>query len=372
MAIVVSEITGRNELRKFIFLPAEVNRDRPKWLPPIYMDEWRYFDPKRNRAFGYSDTTLALAWHDHEPVGRVMGIINRRCNEINHELCARWGFLESIRNQEAVHALLQYVEGWARAKGMNKIVGPMGFTDQDPEGFLIEGFEHEPTLQTYYNPEWLVRMVEAEGYVKEIDYVVYLVKVPDELPPLYEKVSARLIRQQEFRLIEFANRKELKPFIRKVFGLMNETYGHLYGYVPMEDKEMDELAAQYLPIVDPRFIKVVTKADKVVAFVIGIPNMNEGLRKSKGHLFPFGILQILASAKKSSQLDLFLGAIRQDCRGRGLDVLMGTAMMHAAKKAGFVQMDSHPEMENNLSVRAEMERVSGKVYKRHRIFQKAL
>lgn len=369
---VVRPLTGRGELRRFIYLPATLNRARPLWTPPIYLDEWRYFDPRKNRAFSFSDTVLALAWQDHRPVGRIMGIINRRCNERNNEKVARFGFLESIKNRDTVNALLGFVENWALSHGMNKIVGPMGFTDQDPEGFLIEGFEHEPTLMTYYNPEWIPEMLHAAGYEKELDYVVYQVPVPDKLPTLYEKVSDRVRRQKEFQLLEFRKRNELKPYIRRIFGLMNDTYGHLYGYAPMEPEEMDELANQYLPIVDPRFIKVVVREDRVVAFIIGIPNMSPGIRRAKGQILPFGIFHILAAARKSKQLDLFLGAISPECRGRGLDVLMGAAMFKSCIAAGLEVIDSHLEMETNHRVRAEMERVGGRVYKRHRIYRKSL
>jgi ribosomal protein S18 acetylase RimI-like enzyme len=248
----------------------------------------------------------------------------------------------------------------------------MGFSDQDPQGLLIEGFEHEPTLASFHNFEFLPRFVEAAGYSKEVDYVDYMVKVPDKMPAFYEKIAARAARQTEFRLIEFTKTKEMKPFVGKVFGLMNQTYTNIYGYVPMTEHEMQALAKQYMPVLDPRFVKVVVRGDDVVGFIIGMPNMNKGLRQCKGHLFPFGILQIMAAMKKTRQLDLFLGAIREDCRGRGIDVMLGAAMMRSAMAAGFAQIDSHHELEDNLKMRAEMERVGGQVIKRFRIYQKSL
>jgi hypothetical protein len=372
MAVEIRTITGRRELKQFIYLPSRIHRNHKIWMPPIYMDEWRFYDAKKNRAFSYSDTTLALAWQGKEPVGRIMGIINRRHNELRNERTARFSSLECHEDRAVFDALMAYVENWARAQGMNKLVGPLGFSDQDPEGFLIEGFDAEPTLTAYINFEFLVRFLEAAGYTKEVDYVDYIVPVPEKLPDLYEKISVRVARQQEFRLVEFRKSGELKLYIHKVFGLMNETYRDIYGYVPMLPEEMDALAKQYLPLVDPRFVKVVVKGDDVVAFVIGIPNMNAGIRKARGEIFPFGILHIMAAIKKSRQLDLFLGAIREDCRGRGLDALLGAAMMRSAIAAGMTQMDSHHELEANSQVRAEMERVGGKVVKRFRIFQKAL
>jgi len=301
-----------------------------------------------------------------------MGIVNRRYNQLRNERIARFGYLECFEDKEVAHALLDYVEEWARKKGMNKIIGPMGFTDQDPKGFLVEGVENEPTIATYYNFDYIVHFVESKRYKKDMDYVVYKIKVPEKIPEVYARISKRLSTRSEFKLVEFTRRKALKPYIRAVLNLMNETYQNLYGFVPLSEEEMVNLAKRYLPVIDPRFAKVVAKDNEIVGFVLGIPSMSEGLRKANGRLFPLGIFKIMLAARKAKQLDLLLGAIKQECRGHGLDVLMGTAMMRSAKNAGFEYMDSHQELETNINVRAEMERVGGQVYKRYRIFHKQL
>ncbi len=301
-----------------------------------------------------------------------MGIASRRYNELRNEKTARFGYLECFEDEEVAHALLDYVEDWARKKGMNKMIGPMGFTDQDAEGFLVEGLEHEPTIATYYNFDYIIHFLESKGYEKEVDYVVYKVKVPEKIPELYERIHRRLLARNDFTLVEFSTRRELKPYIRAILHLMNETYQNLYGFVPLDEEEMIGLAKRYLPVVDPRFVKVVTKDTEVIAFVLGIPNMNEGLRKASGHLLPFGIFRIMLAARRAKQLDLLLGAIKEEYRGRGLNVLLATAMMRSARNAGFEYMDSHHELETNVSVRAEMERWGGQVYKRFRILQKPL
>ncbi len=372
MGLTVSEIRNRRELRQFIYLPAKVNRKNPLWIPPIYLDDWKFFDRKKNRAFQHADAVLALARRDRKVVGRVMGVVNRRSNELRHESNGRFGFIECYEEQDVFNALIAFVENWARGLGMNKLVGPMGFSDQDAQGFLYEGFDHEPTLASFHNFPYLIRFVEAAGYTKEVDYVDYVIKVPDKLPDFYEKISARVTRQADLNLLEFTKTKELRPYIPRVFELMNATYQDIYGYVPLNQAEIDALVKQYLPVIDPRFVKVVEQAGRVVGFIVGMPNMNKGLRQCKGHLFPFGILQIMAAMKKTKQLDLFLGAIHEQCRGRGIDVLLGAAMMRSAIAAGFETMDSHHELENNLKMRAEMERVGGQIAKRFRIYQKAL
>lgn len=374
MAVEVKEVKNKKDLKTFIYLPEKIHAGHANWVPPIYMDEWKYFDPKKNKAFQYCQTLLLLAFREGKTVGRVMGIINNRYNEYRNERVGRFGFLETWEDQEVVHALLNRVEEWARAAGMTKIVGPYGFSDQDPEGFLIEGFEHRATIATYYNYEWMPRLVENEGYSKDIDYYVYKIDVPKELPDFYKKIYERASRRGQFSVVEFKKRKEIKPWIRPVLSLMNECYmaGEIYGFAPLDEKEMDDLAKRYMPVLDPRFLKVVTKDGEVVAFIVGIPDMTEGIQRARGRLFPFGFLKILGAAKKTKQLDLLLGAIKEEYRGMGLDVMMGVKMIRSAQEAGMEIMDTHHEMETNVRVRAEMERMGGQIYKRFRVYQKNL
>lgn len=372
MSVTIQDVSTRSQLRTFIHLPARIHRDHPGWVPPLYSEDWKFFNPKRNKAFALSDTVLALGYRGTEPAGRIMGIINHRANSYAEERNGRFCFLECNDDREVAHALLSYIETWARDRGMRKCIGPMGFTDQDPEGFLIEGFEHESSLSTYWNSEHIPRLLEEEDYTKEVDYVVYRVDLPDEIPEFYTRILKRIERNRDYTPIEFTKKKELKPYIRPIFQLMNDTFKDNYGYVPLEEEEMDELGKKYLPVVDPRFVKIVVKNQDTVAFIIGIPNMAPGIRAAKGRLFPFGFLKILAAARRTKQLDLYLGGIKEECRGKGLDVILGFKMISSAIEAGFEFLDSHHELESNLRMRAEMERMGGKIYKRFRIYQKSL
>ncbi|MBP6909097.1 MAG: hypothetical protein KBC18_01595 [Candidatus Saccharicenans sp.] len=374
MTINLREIKSKKDLKSFIYLPEKLHQSQENWVHPLYPDEWTYFNPEKNRAFGYSDTLMLLAEKDRQPVGRVMGIINRRYNEVRGEATARFGYLESIEDQEVVHALLSRVEQWAKEKGMNRIIGPYGFSDQDPEGFLIKGFEYRATIATYHNFPWLPAMVEKEGYVKDLDYFVYKLQIPEEIPEIYRRVSARILKKGNFELLEFKNRREIKPWVRPILSLMNETYieSNIYGYAPLDENEMDALAKKYLPVLDPKLVKAVLKDGQPVAFIIGIPDMTAGIKKARGRLFPFGFIHILRAQKKTKQLDLLLGAIKKEYRGVGLDALMGMAMIASAQKAGFEIIDTHHEMEANVKVRAEMERMGGVVYKIFRVYQKSL
>jgi len=374
MAVEVREVAGRKDLKTFIHLPAKIHGEQANWVPPIYMDEWKYFNPAKNKAFSYCRTILLLARRENRVVGRAMGIINSRFNEHRKEEIARFGYLETWEDAEAIHALLSRVEEWARGQGMTRIIGPYGFTDQDPEGYLIEGFDNRATIATYYNFEWMPKMLENEGYIKDIDYYVYKLDVPKKMPEFYEKIYERARKRGNFTAVEFRKRKEIKPWVRPILSLMNECYmgSNIYGYAPLDEKEMDDMAKRYLPILDPQFVKVVTKDGEPVAFVIGMPDMTEGIQKAKGRLLPFGFFKILRAARMTKQLDLLLGAVKEKYRGMGLDVIMGYRMISSAQEAGMEFMDTHHEMETNVRVRAEMERMGGKLYKRFRVYQKNL
>lgn len=373
MTTSVSEVRSRRDLARFVALPPKFHRGHANWLPPIYVDDRRFFDPKRNPSFERNDTLLLLADRDGRPAGRIMGIVPRRSNEIHAEANARFGFMECADDPESAHVLLRAVEQWARRRGMARMVGPMGFSDQDPEGFMVEGFEEVPTLACTYNQDHMNRLVLGEGYAKEIDYVVYSIPVPEVMPADQLRVMDRVVRNGKFRIVEFTRRKEIKAVARPVLGLMNETFKDIYGYAPLDEAEMRDLAKRYLPVLDPRFLKIVLDRDGIMSgFIIGIPNFTAGIRKAKGRLLPFGLVHILRASKRARQLDLVLGGIKAGCRGRGLDVMLGLKIIESARDAGYLRLDSHRELENNLKVRAAMEHWGGVVYKRFRVYGKEL
>jgi hypothetical protein len=369
----IKQVTGRQELRRFIHLPAKIHKGHKNWVPPIYMDEWQYFNPRKNKSFSHCDTILLLAYRGRKAVGRIMGIINHRYNKSHNENHARFCWMECYNEPDVFAALLNHIEEWARNKKMEKLVGPLGFSDKDPQGFLIEGFDKPIVIATNCNNPYMVDLIEKNNFIKKVDLVVYRIDIPEQLPEVYEKLAERAFSRLNLSVIEFDKKSQLKPMIRPVLDLINETFTEIYGFDKMDEREMDEFAARYLPVVDPRFVKCVfNEKDELVAFVIAMPDMSPGIIRSRGYLFPVGILLILWSARKTKQLDLFLGAIREDYRNLGLDAMMAIKMRETAKKAGFEYVDSHLELEDNFKVRAEMERAGGKVYKKYRIFTKDL
>ncbi len=373
MPIKLTEVKTRQDMKRFISLPGVINVGRPGWVPPLYSDDKEVLDPKQNPAMSYCDTLYMLAWDGDKCVGRVAAIINHKYNDYAQVKTARFGFFDAIDNLEVVRALTEFVENWAREQGMTKIVGPMGFTEEDPEGFIFMGFDENPTYGSYQNTPAMNEYMDTLGYGKELDWFVYKMDIVKTMTPLYTKMFERAQRSTLFHLKEFKAKKELNAYVRPIFRLMNECFVDIYGYSPLSDSDVDHLAKRYMPLLDPRFIKAVETPEKeVVGFIISIPNFSSGLIKAKGQLFPFGFLHILNASKNATQLDNYLGAVKTEFRGRGVDILMGFAQLKTAAEAGFKIMDSHHEMENNAKVRAEMERTGAEIYKKFRLYSKEL
>jgi hypothetical protein len=374
MEITIKQVSSRRDLRKFIHLPAKIHRGHVNWVPPLYSDEWELYDPARNKSFQYCDVIMLLAYREKKLSGRVMGIINHRYNGIHNEKNARFNFLETWDDREVIRVLLEYLEDWAREKGMVRLVGPLAFSDKDPQGYLIEGFDAPVVIASHCNYEFVIGHLKALGFGKEIDLVVYKIPIPGNTPEVYLKIAERAkINNPGIRLIEFRRRRELKPQIRPIFTLINETFTDIYGFMPFTLEEMDDFANRYLMIMDPRYIKaIVNESGKSIAFIIAMPDISKGIRRSRGYLFPIGFLHILFAGRRSKQLNLLMGAIHPDYQNRGLDAIMGSAMLDSARKGNMEYMDSHLEMESNAKVRAEMEYMGGKVYKVYRLFGKSL
>jgi hypothetical protein len=373
MDIQIIEVRNRRHLKTFIYLPAEIHKTHKNWVPPIYIDDRNFFNPRRNRSFNYCDTILLLAMKGKKATGRIMGIINHKYNEAHSERDARFCFMETYDEHDVARALLLAVENWALSKKMTRIVGPLGFSDKDPQGMLIEGFDEPMVIATNCNFRYQITLLENEGYIKHVDLVVYKLFTPEQIPDFYSKIYERIMRNNSINLHNFKSRRELKPYIRPVLGLLNQTFRDIYAFIPMDEKEMEDYAKRYLSILDPRFIKVVTNnKNEVIAFIIGMPDISLGIRSCKGHIFPFGLLKILYYQKRTKQLNLLLGGIREDFQNIGIDAVLGVKMIEEAHRAGLKYIDSHLELEDNTKMRAEMERMNGKVYKKYRIYKKDL
>ncbi|MBN2189418.1 MAG: hypothetical protein JW699_08180 [Chitinispirillaceae bacterium] len=372
MDTTLREVTTAKDRKTFIYLPEKIHRAHSGWLPPLYSDEKKYFDPDINPSFRSCDYRMVLAYKNGRPVGRIVGIIHRKHNEMMGLKNARFGFLECYNDREAAHALISDIETWGKQRGMNRVVGPFGFSDRDIQGLLIEGFEYEPVVDSACNFEYLPELVTKEGYVKDIDCVIRRHPLDEPLPEIFDRIYTRVVAKKAFRFLEFTSRKEMKHFIVPVLQMVNEAFGGIYGFVPMDETEMVDLAKRYLPILDPKFVKIVTKDGKVVAFMVSMPNCWRGLQKAKGRLFPLGIFHVLHAMKHAESINTMLGAVHPDYQKQGLDIFLGLSTVATAKKMGMKNMDSHVVMEDNPGMNDVFQRYNARLIKRFRVYKKDL
>jgi hypothetical protein len=371
--IHLREVTQYKALKTFIKLPYKIHKSHKEWLPPLVTDEYKIFDKKKNHSFDHCDTIMYLAYKNGEVVGRIMGIINHTYNTGHAENNVRFCSLECFDDAEVFDKLIQAIEVWGKEKNMDTIVGPLGFSDKDPQGFLIEGFDDPMTVMvTNCSFEYMISHTERNGYAKKIDLFQYRIELEDKTPEIYLKIAER-VQQRGFEILEFTESSEIKPYVKTVFELINQSYTDIYGFSPLDDTEATEFSNRFLPLLNPNYIKLIKdKEGIVVAFVVAMPNISKGFKKANGRILPFGFIHILKALKSATQLDMLLGCVRQKYRNSGLDALMTVALFDSARKGNLTVMDSHLTMEDNVKMRAAYERMNHTIYKKYRIFEKAL
>ncbi len=370
--IIIQEVKNKKALKQYIRFPFELYKHDPYWVPPLLSDEYAFYHPKKNPNLRANPYKLFLAYKDGRLAGRIMALINQRANTYRQEKLLRWTFLDTIDDREVVYTLLQGVEEWGKAQGMEFAVGPRGFSDEEPQGALVEGFDERALIAAHYNKPHLIRYLEDYGYHKDVDWVCYRMDVPEKLPNSYQAIYERILKQKHLTCRNFKNKGEFKPYIIPVLKLLNETYKDLYGFSPLYEEEFDALAKKYLPILDPRFVHIIEDGDQLLGFSIVMPDITEGLQKTKGRLFPYGFFHILKAAKTSKTLQFLLVGIKEHYRKQGLFVLFAFALLKEVHAAGMTRVHSHLQLEENRDMNIWLERLDGKIFRRYRAFIKKL
>jgi len=371
MSAVIKNVETQSELNDFIMVPFSLYKDDPLWIPPLISQEKAQFDSDKNPAFRYCETRFFLALRDGRPVGRIAAIINRRYIEKMGSSCGRFGWFDCEDDREAANALFSAAENWLTENGMTEISGPMGFTDNDMTGFLIEGFEELPTIAGSYNPPWYNELIRSRGYEKDVDYVEYLITVPDAFPEKVERLTALIKKRSKVRVF---NEKSTRTLSRKwghqVFDVLNESYEKLYGTTLLDESEINYYIKTYLGQVDPEFIKLAADGDRLVGFIIAMPNLSKAFQKAKGRLFPFGFIHILMAMKKSKTLDFYLAGIRPDYQGKGVDALMSYEMGVSAFRRRMEFAESNHELEDNKKIQAMWKFYEKRLHRRIRVYHR--
>ena len=376
MSIEIRQITPtRSELKKFVQFQIDLYEGNAFFVPPLISDDVNTLDPQKNPAFDFTDAAYFMAYRDGKPVGRIVGMINRQVNEKLGEADARFGWIDFTDDAEVCRLLLKSVEDWARSKGMKKVVGPLGFSDLDYEGTLIEGFDELSTMATIYNYPYYGSHIEAAGYEKESDWVEFLMEVPAEMPERYNRVAEIVKNKLGLRVVKFKNRKKIKDaYGRAIFELVNESYKDLYQYSPLTDRQIDHYIDLYLGLLNLDLVcLIVDKEDTLVGIGIALPSMSRALQKSKGKMFPFGWYHLLKGLKgKNDRVDLLLVAIRPDLQSKGANALIFQDLIPQFQKYGYKYAESNPEMESNDKVQNQWTIFNPRQHKRRRSYAKKL
>ena len=373
MAVHIKEVTTLKELKAFIQFPIQLYHDNPYYVPTLVSDDLNTLRRDKNPAFETCEARYWLAYQNSAIVGRVAAILNHPHIQKWGQRYMRFGWLDFIDDPQVSGALLQAVEAWARESGMAAVHGPLGFTDMDREGMLVEGFNELATLVTWYNFPYYPAHLEKLGYTKDIDWVEYEISMPAKPDEKIARMAAIVLKRNKFHLLKLRNKKEVLLHAKELFRLLEDEYKLLYGTVPLTPKQVDTYINQYFGFIQPEFVPMVyNEKNEMVAFGIALPSLSRALQKSHGQLFPFGFIYLLNALRKNERADLYLVAVKSEYRGSGANAILMNSMYEVFRKLGVRKIETNPELETNQLVQGQWKYFETRQHKRRRVFIKNL
>lgn len=381
-SVEIRKVNTKKDLDAFIQFHYDLYRGNKYDAPNLYSDELHTLSKDRNAAFEFCEAEYFLAIRDNRVVGRVAGIINHRANERWQRNAVRFGWIDFIDDTDVSKALLEAVANWGRTKGMTEIVGPLGFTDMDPEGMLIEGFDQLGTMATIYNYDYYPRhMEQLGGWTKDNDYVEFKLTVPETIPEKYKKVAEMVMKRYNLHPMH-PKRSQVfgkEQYGRKVLDVVNKTFGNLYGYSQMTEAQIDEYLKMYFPMLDMNLLCLLedwnTPDHDVIGVGISISSMTRALQKCRnGRLWPFGWWHCLMALKfrKAECVDLMLVGILPEYQKKGANALLFYDLIPWYQKYGFKWGETNVEMESNNQVQSQWGPLNPVNHKRRRCYIKKL
>lgn len=374
MSINIISVESKSDLRKFVKYPLSLYKECKQFVPSLLFDEINTFTPGKNPAYDYCESKQWLAYKDGKIAGRIAGVINHRYIEIWKKKTVRFGWIDFIDDRNVSEALMNEVIKWGKENGMENVSGPLGFTDLDYEGMLIEGFNETGTLATIYNYPYYPEHLENMGFEKEADWVEFEIKVPSAIPEKAERIAKIVKEKLKIKVLDAKSKKDLRPYGKQLFETLNAAYRNLFGFVPLTDKQIEYYIKQYFGFVSPDYLKIIVDSENnLQGFVIGMPSLTKALQKSKGRLLPFGFIYFLKALKKSNKyVDLYLGAINPELQGKGADALLMTELTRSCIANGVISAESNIELETNVLVQAHWKYFDSRMHKRRRCYSKKL
>ena len=376
MSIYVHPIaTDHDQLSQYVQFPIDLYRDNACYVPPLVIDQIATLSPEGNPAFDFCEAQSFMAFDNGEPVGTITAIINRAANEKTGQKQMRFGFMDFIDSDEVVDSLFEAVAQWGRERGMKEMVGPVGFTDMDPEGMLIEGFDEMGTMATIYNYPYYVRHMERLGFVKDADWIEYRITIPDGIPEKHQRIGEIVARKYGLKVLKYTSRKKIRrEYGRAIFELVNEAYADLYGFVPLTDRQIEHYINVYIDVLRLEDVSLVVDSEgTLVALGISMPSLSQALRKSHGRLLPFGWYHLLKAIKGHTDVvDLLLVAVKPEYQSKGVNALIFNDLIPRYIANGYKFAESNVELEGNESVQKQWEYFERRQHRRRRAWKKSL
>ncbi len=367
--------TDSDSLHQYVQFGIDLYKGNDCFVPPLVLDEAGTLNPDVNPAFDFCEAQSFMAFRNGEPVGRITAIINRAYNEKTGKKQLRFGFVDFIDDNEVADELFAAVENWGRSRGMTEIVGPMGFSDMDREGMLIEGFDEMGTMATIYNYPYYPAHMERMGYIKEVDWVEYRITVPDNVPEKHKRIADIVSRKYGLQIKKYTSRSKIKrEYGQAIFELVNEAYSDLYGFVPLTERQIDFYIKEYIGVLKLNDISLVVDSEgTLVALGISMPSLSHALQKSGGHLFPLGWWHLLQAIRgKTDVVDLLLVAVKPEYQSKGVNALVFNDLIAEFNRDGYKFAESNVELEGNENVQKQWEYFERRQHRRRRAFIKAL
>ena len=380
MSVEIKKVESKRDLKTFIEFHYDLYEGDKYDVPNLYSDEFNTLSKDRNAAFEFCEAEYYLAYKNGKLAGRVAAIVNHRANKRWNRQSVRFGWIDFVDDREVSAALFKAVEDYGKEKGMNEIVGPLGFTDMDPEGMLTWGFDQLGTMPTIYNYAYYPEHIESmEGWEKDNDYVEYKLMVPEKIPEKYVKI-AKMIEKRYNLHVKKLTRKEIykEGYGKRIFQLINDTYKDLYGFSELSEKQIEQYVDMYLPMADLSLITLIEdwNADhKLVGVGITIPSLARALQKChRGRLFPFGWWHVLRAIKqhKTKGVDLLLMGVLPEYRLKGANALMFSDLIPRYQAYGFEWGESQVEMASNENVQSQWDYLETVMHKKRKCYKKTI
>lgn len=372
MGVLIELVRSKKQKKAFVNLPFEIYKKTPLWVPPIKTDELKALDPELNPASDYCDSEFWLVMKDGKAMGRISAIINHKYNEKTGKKLGRFSRLEFFDDKETFLLLMDAAVAWIKEKGMEFIHGPLGYSNLDTQGMLIEGFDHLPSVASVYHMPYYKQHLDAYGFEKEIDWIEFRLTLGEKATEKAKRGAAIVKKRYGFEVVTFASNKEMLPYVQPIFHVVNNAFEKLHFVTPFNDKMIDSYTQKYFKLINPKFVRVIKKEEEIIAFMIAVPSLSEAMQKANGSLFPFGFYHILNAMKNPQVLDLFLIGTMPEHENSGAAVLLFAEIQEEMQKQGIQFMETTGIFETNHNVISNWKNYDHIQHKRRRCFIKPI